>query len=310
LQATACAICGQGVGATELYPANFDLEAFNTSVFSARRLPDGIRYRMVRCANCGLVRSDPVADPAVLAHLYKESTFDYDEEVDNLKATYGRYLRALERHGVEKGALLEIGCGNGFVLEEALAQGYRTVKGVEPSTAAVAKAEPSIRPHLVCDIMRPGLFAPESFEVVTFFQVFDHLPDPGAVLDQCFEVLKPGGLVLCLNHNVEALSARLLRERSPIIDIEHTYLYTPTTLARIFTAHGFKSEQVLPVYNTYTTHYLTRLVPLPGGVKTGLLKQLRRSKVGRTRLSVPLGNLCLIARKPLTSRARHPGGSA
>lgn len=298
LQATACAICGSGATSAELYPANFDLEAFNTSVFSARRLPDGIRYRMVRCAGCGLVRSDPVADASVLAELYTESTFDYDEEVDNLKATYGRYLRLLERHGVQKDALLEIGCGNGFVLEEALAQGYRTVQGVEPSTAAVAKASPQVRPHLVCDIMRPGLFAPDQFDVVTFFQVFDHLPDPGAVLDECLRVLKPGGLILCLNHNVEAVSARLLRERSPIIDIEHTYLYTPKTLARLFVTHGFQVAQSVPVYNTYTTRYLAQLVPLPRKLKTRVLKRLSHGAVGQRRLSVPLGNLCLIARKP------------
>jgi len=111
-------------------------------------------------------------------------------------------------------------------------------------------------------------------------------------------VLKPGGLVLCLNHNIAAVSARLLRERSPIIDIEHTYLYTPKTLARLFVAHGFRVEQVVPVYNTYTARYLARLVPLPGALKARVLKRLGRGAAGQRRLSVPLGNLCLIARKP------------
>lgn len=298
LQATACAICGSGVGAVELYPANFDAGAFNTNVFSARRLPDRIRYRMVRCTGCGLVRSDPIADAAALAHLYTESTFEYDDEVANLKATYGRYLRLLERHRAHKGALLEVGCGNGFVLEEALRQGYDTVRGVEPSTAAIAKADARVRPHLVCDIMRPGLFQPEQFDVVTFFQVFDHLPNPVEVLVECFRILKPGGLILCLNHNIAAVSARVLRERSPIIDIEHTYLYTPKTLTRLFTAQGFSVERVLPVRNIYTLHYLTRLMPFPKALKTSLLKRLRRNAFGQVRLAVPLGNLCLIARKP------------
>ena len=51
---TRCAICGAEGNAVELYPANLDFEAFNPSVFSARRLPDRIHYRMVKClvADC------------------------------------------------------------------------------------------------------------------------------------------------------------------------------------------------------------------------------------------------------------------
>ncbi|MDQ3814625.1 MAG: class I SAM-dependent methyltransferase, partial [Armatimonadota bacterium] len=247
--ATRCAICGTEDNARELYPANFDLTAFNPAIFSARRLPDRIHYRMVQCNTCGLVRSDPVADSAILRELYTQSTFDYGEEVTSLQRTYGRYLAKLDRYGVHKGALLEIGCGNGFFLEEALRRGYKVVHGVEPSTEAVAKAAPSVRPHIVCDIMRPGLFEPEQFDVVCLFQVFDHIPDPDALLDECLHVLKPGGLLLCLNHNVASISARLLKERSPIIDLEHTYLYSPTTITRLVTAHGFETKHVGAVFN-------------------------------------------------------------
>ncbi|HEY8311651.1 MAG TPA: class I SAM-dependent methyltransferase, partial [Gemmatimonadaceae bacterium] len=240
MRSTRCAICGTEDAAVELYPANFADDAFTTEVFSARRLPDRIRYRIVRCRACGLVRSDPIADPELLTRLYAQSTFDYSDEVAGLRATYGRYLRMLERQDTGNGALLEIGCGNGFMLEEALAQGYSGVRGVEPSAEAIAKASPLVRPFIVRDVMHPGLFAPDSFDVICLFQVFDHIPNPGEFLDHCFEVLKPGGLVLCLNHNVAAVSARLLKERSPIIDIEHTYLYSPTTIQRIFSDHGFQ----------------------------------------------------------------------
>jgi hypothetical protein len=58
---------------------------------------------MVHCNTCGLVRSDPVADPATVAGLYRQSTFDYSEEVANLKRTYGVYLMRLEAHKVNKG---------------------------------------------------------------------------------------------------------------------------------------------------------------------------------------------------------------
>lgn len=298
LHSTSCPICKTSGNAQEIFAANFSVDAFNPEIFSARRLPDRIHYRMVRCLGCGLVRSDPVADAAAIAALYRQSSFDYGEEVANLQATYGRYLARLSQFGVKKSSLLEIGCGNGFFLEQAIDQGYQSVRGVEPSIQAAAQAKPPVRPHIVCDIMRPGLFAPEQFDVICMFQVFDHIAEPAALLESCWQVLRPGGLALCLNHNIGALSAQILKEHSPIIDIEHTYLYTPRTISRLWAACGFSILHCGPVLNTYTLHYLARLLPLPTPVKRGLLAMLRKTSVGRIRLSLPLGNLWLVARKP------------
>ena len=295
LRNTRCAICGTEGHASELYPANFDLQALNPAVFSARRLPDRVHYRLVKCKTCGLVRSDPIADPALLAQLYHESAFTYTDEVADLKRTYGRYLAELDNYGARKGALLEIGCGNGFFLQQALAQGYRSVRGVEPSRAAVSQAAPEVRDSIVCDLMRPGLFAPAQFDVVCMFQVFDHVADPAALLDTCNRLLGPGGLLLLLNHNIDAVSARLLRDRSPIIDIEHTYLYSPRTLSRLLSARGFLVRDILTVRNHYTLQYIARLVPLWPRVKGILLSCLKASAIGRLPVSLPLGNLAAVA---------------
>lgn len=298
LRKTRCAICETEGNAAELYPANFDLQALNPAVFSARRLPDRVHYRLVKCNACGLVRSDPVAPPELLAQLYHQSTFTYTDEVADLKRTYGRYLTKLDSYGARKDSLLEIGCGNGFFLEQALAQGYRSVRGVEPSRAAVSEAAHAVRGSIMRDLMRPGLFGPAEFDVICLFQVFDHVPDPATLLDACFAALRPGGLVLSLNHNVTAVSARLLGERSPIIDIEHTYLYSRATMQRIFAAHGFGIRKAGSVRNQYSLRYLFRLLPLPAGPKSAALAWLQRHAIGGLRLWVPLGNLYLVAQKP------------
>lgn len=295
--ASACAICGPDTPSTELYPPSFTSEDLNAAVFSARRLPDRVHYRVVRCDRCGLVRSDPVADGDTLAGLYRESTFDYGGEVANLQLTYGRYLARLDRHQAGRGSLLEIGCGNGFFLERALEMGYRSVRGVEPSHAAVESAAPEVRRLVAEDLMREGLFPPASFDAVCLFQVFDHLPDPRALLRAVHRALRPGGLLLCLNHDVDSRSARLLRERSPIIDIEHTYLYSRETMRRIFDLEGFDTVETGGVRNTYSSRYLAQLVPLPPALKRGLLVALGRSPLGRIRASVPLGNLYVIGRR-------------
>ncbi|MCX6356679.1 MAG: class I SAM-dependent methyltransferase, partial [Candidatus Aureabacteria bacterium] len=298
LTPTRCAICGTLGNAVELYPANIDSRAFTPEVFSARRLPDRVRYRTVRCTICGLIRSDPAAPSQLLARLYGQSSLTYAPETSDLKRTYGRYLAMLERYGTRKGSLLEIGCGNGFFLEVARGRGYTAVMGVEPSADAAARASAEIRPHITPGVMRPGLFAPNTVDAICMFQVLDHLPAPGEVIDECVRVLKPGGILLCLNHNIEAWSARFLKHRSPIIDIEHTYLFSPSTLSRLLEARGITVLRTGRVYNRYRLHYLCRLIPLPLPLKCVLLNLLARTPFGRIRLAVPLGNMYCIARKP------------
>lgn len=292
---TRCAICGAEGGADEVYPANVDADTLDDVVFSARRLPDGIHFRMVRCRTCGLVRSDPIVPADHLARLYAESHFD-ESEVPNLRCTYARVLAELDRHGARKDALLEIGSGTGFSLEEARAHGYRRTVGVEPSLKAAAEADRRAGVETVRDIMRPGLFAPESFDVVCIFQTLDHLPDPASVLDECRRLLRPGGLVLALNHDTSALSARVLGERSPIVDVEHTYLYDQRTMRLLFESRGYEVLAVGPVRNLNSVRYLLHLLPLPRRLKA--LARTLLAPLDGARLWVPLGNQRLIARRP------------
>jgi 2-polyprenyl-3-methyl-5-hydroxy-6-metoxy-1,4-benzoquinol methylase len=298
LTPTRCAICRLEGDATELYPATFTPASLNPSVFSARRTPDRLHYRIVKCNRCGLVRSDPATDPEQLKDLYARSGFTYQGEVADLRHTYGRYLKKLEQFGTRKEALLEVGCGNGFFLEEALAQGYETVRGVEPGREAVALASERIKSFLLCGMMCPGLFAAGQFDVICLFQVLDHFPDPAAVLKECLAVVRPGGLMLALNHNVEAWSARVMGEASPIIDIEHTYLYSPRTMKRLFEECGFEVLDIAPAWNRFPLRYLLRLSPLPGRLKTPTAALLEKTRLASLRLSLPLGNLYLIGRRP------------
>jgi SAM-dependent methyltransferase len=297
LAPTSCAICGTPGNSDEIYGPRLSPDAFTSSVFSARRLPDGVHYRMVRCRGCGLVRSDPVVGAESLASLYRASTFDYGDELAGLRVTYGATLDRIARLLTAPTGLLDIGTGSGFVLELAINRGWSEVRGVEPSTDAIARARADIRPRIVADVMAPGLFPAGSFSAVTMFQVLDHMPDPIGLLRECHAILRPGGIAMAFNHDVSAWSARLLGERSPIIDVEHTYLYSPVTIQALFERAGFEVLSVAPVRNTYSLPYLAHLVPLPAALKPRVVARLRRSRVGAWQLNVPLGNLRLIARR-------------
>lgn len=300
LRSTRCAICGTAGNAHERWPATLTDEAFTAETFSARRLPDRVHYRMVTCKNCGLLRSDPVVDDAALTELYEESTFDYGDELQSLERTYGEALGRIEARlgDLPRDGIVDIGCGNGFVLDQALGRGWTAVWGVEPSGDAIANASDAVRPHIKKAMMGPGLFEPGSLSAITLFQVLDHIPDPVPLLEECRRALRPGGVILAWNHNIEAVSARVMGERSPIVDVEHTYLYSPDTMRQLFTRAGFVEPDVQSVRNRYSISYFVHLVPIPRSIKQRLLNRLQGTRFGARELRLPLGNLCLTAIAP------------
>jgi len=74
-------------------------------------------------------------------------------------------------------------------------------------------------------------------------------------------------------------------------------LVAPMVDRRLFEQAGFEVISVGPVRNTYSLSYLLHLVPLPQTLKTPVLSRLRNTSLGRRQATVPLGNLCLLARR-------------
>lgn len=297
---TPCAICGTLDNATEVYPAYLSGEDLDEKAFSARRFyNEKIHFRMARCNACGLLRSDPVVDGEVYESLYKKSTVTYDAHMENLNRTYGYYLKKAEKYLPQKGSLLEIGCGNGFFLEEALRQGYKTVAGVEPGEPSIAKARADIRPFIKQGMFSKEMFANQKFDCICIFQTLDHLIDPNKVISDAYAILNPGGIIISINHNEKALTAKIFGEKSPIIDIEHTYLYNPKTMRTIFEKNGFVVEKIFYPKSLHYTGYLFSLLPIrPVGLKKAVHSFLDFTRISRIPLFIPLGNLGVVARKP------------
>jgi SAM-dependent methyltransferase len=290
-----CALCGAISGGKIKYNENFKREDFNDKVFSARRRPDRIHYRMLRCPKDGMVWSSPVLPAEHAARLYARSSFSYVDEIQHLTVTYLGVLQEVLDRIKPESAILEIGCGNGFVLEALYKKGFHQVRGIEPSQDAVQKSSPLIRDRIAVNMFDGGLFPEKTFDLIYFFQTLDHVYDPNALIAACFKLLKPGGYVVAFQHNVESFSARVLGELSPIIDVEHIYLFSPRTLKTIFEKQGFLVGRVYSPVNQISLRHLLWLMPIPNGIKNRLLeapwKWLSQA------IRIKLGNLCLVAQR-------------
>lgn len=292
LVATPCLFCASAAD-QELYPARLYADSFSGYSFSARRLRRREHYRLVRCNGCGLVRSDPVAPPQRLQGLYQESEYLYQDEAPHAARTYDQLIAGLlSRHpgGPAPASLLEIGCGSGHFLALAQARGL-TVTGFEPSRDCWDQSPPQVRGCIIPDIFSPTSLEGRRFDLAASFHVFDHLFNPLEVLGQIREHLNPGGRVLLVCHDVAAWSAKLLGDRSPIFDVEHIYLFSRSTLARLVEREGFEVLELGSLTNRYPLRYWLRMAP--GGAI--LAKMLPRVCLDAL-VSLRAGNLYVWAR--------------
>ncbi len=293
-----CAICGKQQKTKVLYKQTFKANAINGRTFSARRTPDRQHHRFVKCSNCGLIFSNPILPPEEIIKLYLQSTFDYGTESEYLKKTYGFYLKKTLKNSNRKHiGLLDIGCGNGFFLQEAKNIGVGKVFGVEPGEASVKKAPKWLQKNIKVGILKKNIFNKNNFDIICCFHTLDHIVDPNAFLQIVYSLLKKGGKVLFIVHDTSGLSVKIFGEKSPIFDIEHIYLFNRENLAKLFLKNKFKNIETFSIKNTYPLSYWLRMSPLPKQIKGVILNLLKEVKLADFPLSLNAGNIGIIAEK-------------
>ena len=293
-----CPLCG-GDDAHVLTEATLDEGKLTMSAFASRKLPEYMHSRMVECNACGMLYANPVLRPESLADAYKDASFESGAESRLAAVTYRTLLEPHLAGLPSRTSALDIGAGDGAFVEELLALGFTDVIGVEPSTAPIAAASPAIRGYLKCGIFAAEEFAAGSLDLITCFQVIEHVWDPVKITTDALALLKPGGLFFIVAHDRRAFSARVMGTKSPIFDIEHLQLFDKPTGVALLRGAGFDSIQVRPVHNKYPIDYWLKLFPLPGTVKSSVRRLAGISGIGNRLVSLPAGNLAMVGQKPV-----------
>ncbi|MFC3099476.1 class I SAM-dependent methyltransferase [Altererythrobacter lauratis] len=192
----------------------------------ARHLFTKAGYRLVMCQSCDLAFIANPPDAAAITALYTAKASYHDDLLDPASASFAR-MRAIARQhiailarsiGAAKGLrLLDIGCANGLFLDEARKAGY-DAHGAElsPETSAFARTHFGLPVH-TGDWRNAG-YADASFDVVTLFDVIEHLTDPMAELREVRRLLKPGGLLLQSTPDIDGLFPRVSLKVAKAID--------------------------------------------------------------------------------------------
>lgn len=137
------------------------------------------------------------------------------------------------------GRLLEVGCGDGWLLSALAGRGWN-VEGVDfdPSAIAAARARGF-------DVRQGSLeaqaYPDASFDAVVMVHVVEHVPDPSALLRECLRVLKPGGALVAVTPNGAGLGHRWFGpDWRGLEPPRHLHIFTPRALRKIARDAGFE----------------------------------------------------------------------
>lgn len=265
------------------------------------------------CHNCKtLVGGEQRAKPRTRDWGSEESEIDGYYHQQFLVKDY-RSVELLKRFRITPGRALDIGCAYGYFLHLLSKAGWK-VEGVEPSPSLVQRAKQNYGLELRNTIFNPQEFPAQSFQLVTLFDVIEHLRQPGAVLQGIRQVMVPGGHLLMKVPNWNSLTSRACawsyfasfgRITGPaemLTQAQHSYphvaYFTKKTLRRLIEVNGFKVVALETETTIIPDGFFDRLefkaIPKPARwISEGLMRLLQFAE----RLFRSADTITILARK-------------
>jgi SAM-dependent methyltransferase len=225
-----------------------------------------------------MVYNNPQPDPEELLNIYKEVEDPlYLEETQAREYTFKRSLDQLHRFIKPPGTLLDVGCYTGAFMQVAEVEGWE-VSGLEISTWAADIARKAQKGP-VYDVTLDQLpLPPGGFDVITSWDVMEHLPQPAAFLQDAANLLKPGGILAFSTHMVDSWAVRLLGTRYPFFMEMHLVHFSRATARRILEDQGYELLRIYTHRRILRIGYFLEKLSAKVPIGRSFLKWLCRKK--------------------------------
>ncbi len=208
------------------------------------------KYTLVSCSNCSLEYLVPMPTSNQIKSLYQEDYFKSDKDLTGGYSDYHRMEEVLKKESrrrikfikifTSKNKLLDIGCSLGTFLTVAKDTGF-DVSGNDISAHAqrVVKSQLKI-PFYLGPVLQANL-PQESFDIVTAWDVFEHIPKVSETFRSISKTLKPGGFLFLTTPNIKSWDSLVMGKywygykKIP----EHLVFFSPQSIKKILEANGF-----------------------------------------------------------------------
>ena len=196
--------------------------------------------------------------------------------------------------------ILDFGAGFGFFLSVAKERGWDAY-GLEPLPATAVYARAKFGLNIMTDTVHENSFPEQYFDVVTSFQVFEHLPDPLHNLKCLWMALKKGGIILIEVPRFDTWSMKLLRSKHRHFVQDHLNFFSIETLGLFLRKNGFEViESFQPKRIMSAQHLFDRWLAekFPIGLRRIGNQILRMGDLGNKSVDINVGDmLTVIGRK-------------
>ncbi len=227
------------------------LDCIHCGARQAAHLFTKFDYELVRCTQCELVRIDNPIPLDELAASYQVDADYHNELLDPTTPHFKRMESVSQRHldvvqkWTKPGHILDVGCSNGQFLNLARQAGY-VPDGVEFSTGVADFA----RDHFGLNVAYGDIHAvdapDESYDVITMFDVIEHVPEPPRDIAAALRLLKPGGTFILSTPNVDGIYPRLSLKVAKLLNYwqhpeppHHICQFSEKTLSAMLGKAGF-----------------------------------------------------------------------
>lgn len=268
-------------------------------------------FSVVTCSDCGLTYVTPrLMDESLLADVYDEGYWssdaakdrgytDYRSDAPLYLKTYRKRYSIVARHFDRPGRVLDVGCAAGYFLDVMREKGW-DVTGIEPSDAIRPQAVERLgSANVHGGLLHDAPLEPGSFDLVTFWDVVEHIPDVVGALRYVKTLLAPGGKLLIETQNVASkTAAKMGKTWHHYKHAEHIYHFDPVTIAKLMDDAGFRILENTPkLGGKYVSlEFIAERAGRVNPILSTLLSPLRL--IGRASVYVNLNDEMIVMAEP------------
>ena len=196
----------------------------------------------VICCNCRMVYLNPVFTDSSLEHFYANNhsaqSETSDADISFYNRIYSKGLSLVEGITTNHNRILDFGCSSGNFLTLAHQKGWNESVGIELNAkeAEIARS----KGHHVFSSIEALIEDGGLFDLITLWDVFEHLKDGEKALRDFKNLLTKDGVILLQVPNAGSLAAKIMHEKCNMFDgLEHVNLYSPDTIETLAKNCGF-----------------------------------------------------------------------
>jgi len=220
------------------------------------------KWRLCECKKCNIVFTDPVLSEEELLSYYPENYSAYNKKRSDNYPVLIKLLRKAVRFPYTirfgdllsleppfgKGRLLDIGCGSGLIMKQAIEQGWKCW-GIDVSPFAVAKAKKNVPEATISQDTLEGFATETRFDLIYFSHVLEHLHNPKENISKCFNLLAPGGKLVVTVPNITSFEAKIFGKRWIGFDVpRHLIHFREDVIMQLLQESGFCKLKLRPAF--------------------------------------------------------------